>query len=245
MKIALCTIIDDNFLIGFKVFWKSFIHFNPWFNHDFVVLDGGLSEKSKKEITDICDRVIFEEIQKDNYDIINMAKTHEKLRKTYYTFEVFRLNYDRIVFMDMDILVLQDLSELFEYDGMISGCKAYAAGKDRLSRGLNTGVFVINKNKQRDNVYRDIINYSKDGFSMPDQHAINGFFSEDIEYFNKKYNVEKRMLHSKKYSAFKNPNNIACLHFVAWKPWQDKSTAPKRERTYEQFERLWREWEKK
>lgn len=245
MKRCLCTLLDDNFVIGLEVFWKSFIHHNKWFNDDFVILDCGLSEESKEKISSIYDNVIFEEIKRDNYERINMSKTHDKLKNTYYTFEVFRLDYDRVVFLDMDILVLQDLSELFEYEGAIAGCKAYAAGKDRLSMGINTGVFVINKGMIPRLTYLDIIEFSKDGFSMPDQHAINRFFGQQIGYFNKKYNVEKRMLHSKKYKRFTKPVNIACLHFVAYKPWQDKTGAPNRERRYEVFEKLWREWYKK
>lgn len=240
---ALTTLMDDNFIPGFKVFWKSFLYHNEWFNDPFVIFDCGLSDESKEILKNTYDKIEIRKINKENYKNINFTKTAKKLRNTYYTFEVFNLEFDRIIFMDMDILVLGDMSEIFNCNDNIAGCKGYGAKKDMLSRSINSGVFVVNKKYLNEETYKGIINYSRLGFSMPDQHAINGYFAEDIKYLNKRYNVEKRMLHTKRYAKFRDPRCITCLHFVAWKPWQDKTLAPNREKKYTTFEKLWHEWE--
>jgi len=242
---ALVTLMDDNFMPGFRVFWKSFIAHNSWFNYDFVIFDCGLSKENKQKLRDTYEKIIIKPIQRENYEKINFSRTAKKLRNTYYTFEIFTLDYDRVVFMDMDILVLGDYSEVFNSDVDIAGCKGYGAKKDKLSRGINTGMFTVSKKYLNDETYRGIIKHTIPGFSMPDQHAINGYFSDTMKYFNKKYNVEKRMLHTKRYAKLKHPRFIVGLHFVAWKPWQDKTLAPNKENQYAPYEALWHAWSKK
>ena len=62
MKKCLTTLMDDNFVVGFEGFWKSFIVNNPWFKHDFVVFDAGLSERNKLKIKSYYENTIFRDI---------------------------------------------------------------------------------------------------------------------------------------------------------------------------------------
>jgi glycogenin glucosyltransferase len=234
--------LDDNFIRGFRVFWKSFIRHNKWFNYDFIVIDSGLSETVKKELHNTYKKIIIRDVIKDNYKKINLKKTKESLRKTFWKLEVFRqTDYDRLIFLDMDILIMSDISELFKFDdGIIAGCKCFFVGKDMLTDDINTGVFVLNKPAIHRQIYKDLLTIAIPGSNSPDQNIINFYFKNQIKYFNKSYNIEKRVLHTRKHKHLLD--NIKILHFVATKPWQ-KIKPNRREKQYKQLESLWLKYE--
>lgn len=237
MTKALVALIDDNFIIAYEVFIKSLLKHNPWFDHTIVFLDCGLSNDSKKKILSKYKKVKFEHVRIENYRSINMAKTAKHLRKTYYTFEAFRLPYDRIVFMDMDLLITGDISEIFDCDKPIAGCKTYSPHQDCLTGTINTGVFVINHQLINMATCKRLIRYCRNGYSMPDQHGINRFFRNQISYLPKKYNVEKRMYKATRDEMKKILEDVRVIHYVAKKPWQ-KSNAPI-DQGFEEVEKLW------
>jgi len=237
MRIALCTLMDDNFFIGFVGFWKSFIEYNPWFSYDFVVLNNGISEDNQAKMLEMCSSIIFRKIRKKNYADTNFSKTHDRLKATYYTLEVFNLTeYDRVVFLDMDITVLDNIKVLFESKDDIRACRAYNAKLDMLSDSINSGVFTINDGALNKHVYNSLIRMSRRGQSMPDQRIINGFFKGKMQYFDKRYNVEKRMLHSTNHRDEFDEAKI--LHWVASKPWEAVKEN-KREEEFIELEKVW------
>ena len=232
--------LDDNFVIGYEAFIKSFLHNNSWFDYDFVILDVGLSDNSRDVICSYYDKIKFIKPNKGNYRDVNFNKTHEKLRNTYYTLDVFnQTDYDRIVFIDMDTVVLDDISELFQFEGGFGAVKSYNAKFDELNDSINSGVFVVNKQYINERTYYDLIRVARPGYSMPDQKTINKFFRGKMEFFNKSYNVEKRMLHTKKYKHILD--KIKILHFVSSKPWQQEKPNDI-ERSFGEFEKIWWNW---
>lgn len=247
MQIALVTMIDDNFVIGFEAFIKSMKINNPWFmngEYIFHIIDVGLSYDSKAIIETYADKfnfpVIFTKPDKKDYSVIDMSKTAGKLKNTYYTFDVFKLPYDRVVFIDMDTIVMGDIQELFSCSEDIAAVKGYNARQDIIREDINSGVFVVNSKYLNAETYQALINFSRRGFSMPDQKAINGYFKGQIKYFNKKYNVEKRMLNTKNYQ--KVMNDIRILHFVARKPWESKEGYKPEELVYDELEQIWHKY---
>ena len=239
-KTALVTLMDNDFVIGFVGFIKSFLHFNPWFVYDIVVFDAGISRENKAYMKTFYPKIIFERIDKKAYSDIRMEKTDPKLRKTYYTLEVFRLiQYERIVFMDMDIIVQGDIRELFNCRDGFAACRAYNAKLDALIDPINSGVFVVNQKYLDVGVYRDLIRIARRGFSMPDQRTLNIYFRNKISYLPKKYNVEKRMLYTEKHA--KILDEAVCIHYVASKPWQ-KIKPNDEEKRFKQLEDIWWRW---
>jgi lipopolysaccharide biosynthesis glycosyltransferase len=246
MKKAMCIMLDDNFLVGYKVFMKSFLNFNKWFDSDLLVIDVGLTDAGKKEIEKLYKKVVYKTPLYENYKATDMSGTHDRLKNTYYTLDVFSYSdYDRIVFMDVDMLVLADVSLLFETDYDFAGCKAYRRKIDDLMTYINTGVFVIGKKYLNKNIYKKLLSIAEKGLMYPDQDAINICFKKVMEYLPKEYNIEKRMFNSKRFSNIAKPENIKILHFVGNKPWQDKILAPQREWDFVEYEKLWHEWNKK
>lgn len=240
MRIALATMMDDNFLIGFKAFIKSFLYHNPWFDYEFLILDVGLSENSKAEIKEYYKNVLFRKIDYDKYREVNFERTNKKLQKTYYTLDVFnQCDFDRIVFIDMDTVVLADISFLFECPAGLAAVQAYDFKQDKMRQSINSGVFVVNREYINGDTYRRLIRIARRGYAMPDQKVINKFFNDKIDFLPKAYNVEKRMLHTQDFKD--DLIDIKILHFVASKPWEtDKPN--ELEASYGKFEKIWWVW---
>lgn len=241
MRIALVTMIDDNFVIGYEAFMTSLLINNPWFNYDMVIIDLGLSEASKATIAKYYQNVKYLEPKRGNYRGVNFSATAPSLQNTYYKLEIFRLyEYDRVVFMDMDMVVDGDIMELFSCDAPFAAVQGYDSKNDALRADINSGVFVVNKAYLNPDTYAQLIKISERGFSMPDQKAINIYFKGKIHHLPKVYNVEKRMLHTIKFRDVLQ--NAKVIHFVATNPWDDHSTKNEIENSYAAIEAKWFEY---
>lgn len=233
---ALITLLNSKFMPGFNVFFKSLIKHNPWFNLDFLIIDIGLTNQDKKHLLNAYPKIQFRDVDYLAYEKINFSKTAERLRCTYYTFEVFKqFNYDKLVCIDMDTVILGDISELFNNKFDFAGCKSYGRNNDSLNLSINSGVFVVSKKYLNEDVYRRLIKMAEMGHSMPDQRVLNDFFKLKMQYLNKKFNVEKRMITTQKYKNILS--EMVILHFVGSKPWDEI-----KERGYEKFENLWKSY---
>jgi lipopolysaccharide biosynthesis glycosyltransferase len=56
---ALCTLLDDGFVIGFKAFIKSLKKWHPEINCDFIVIDVGVSDENKNIMQEYYDNLVF------------------------------------------------------------------------------------------------------------------------------------------------------------------------------------------
>ncbi len=239
--IALVTLLNKKMMIGFKVFITSFLINNPWFKQDLVILNIDLDDGDKNVIKKFYPKVIFKDVAVENYKKTNMEKTADRLKPTYYKLEIFNLiEYERIVFIDVDTVVLDDVSDLFysKLNG-IAGAKGYIEKSDSLRQDINSGVLVVTSRYLTYDTYQNIIAFAEQGFSMPDQKAINQFF-KDIKFFNKAFNVEKRMEHSKNFKHILENKKI--VHYVAGKPWENNE--PEKGK-YPAMENIWDEWYRK
>ncbi len=236
MKQALFTLCDSAFLPGFIAFMKSFIHFNQWFDLEFVVMDVGLGDKGRETMLGYYKNIRFIEPMARNYKAVDMSRTTDSLKKTYYTLDVFALTeYDRITAIDMDVLVLGDVKAIFDCEAPLAMVRGYNAKLDILRNDFNSGVFTVNKPYLSDEHYRRLLDIARRGHSMPDQKVINSAFAGQIHELPKIYNVEKRMIATKQFKGVLERARI--LHFVASKPWQEQ-----KEPGFEAMEKLWWEW---
>jgi lipopolysaccharide biosynthesis glycosyltransferase len=236
MKCALVTMLNDNFFRVFEAFITSLLKNNPWFNYPIVILDDHCSKDIKNKCLRYYKNIVFRPIQYDNYIGTDFSGTAQRLQCTFYKLDAFSIiEYDRLVFIDLDVLILGDIKDLFtKYREPFCGCPAFALNKDRFRRDINSGVFVIN-NIDREGTYRRLVNRAKNQkISMPDQKIINIYFGEETFLMDKKYNVEKRMLKSKKH-----PIDPVILHLVGSK---DFIFGGEGEDGYRSVELLWEEW---
>ena len=238
-RIALATMLNPPFIVGFKVFLNSLLKNNPWFNLPIIILDDNLTVQNKEYLLSRYKDITFQRIERPMYHGFNMEKTAPKLRCTYFKLDIFNNPmYDRIVFIDSDTVVLRDISELFNTTADFAAVKGYDAGNDIMRRDINSGVFVVNKKYLNKQAYVEMLRIAKCGHSMPDQTTINVYFKGQITYLDKTFNVEKRMQTTRTFREILNQAKI--LHFVGEKPWQKKTNI--REEQYFAVERRWHDY---
>jgi lipopolysaccharide biosynthesis glycosyltransferase len=238
-RVALVTQLNDDFIIGFKVMVNSLLKNNPWFDLPIIILDDGLTDQGKEVIKSRYKNIIFQPIDKARYEGTNFSITAPKLRCTYYKLDIFNIkDYDRLVFIDSDVVILRDIKELFSCVASFAAVKGYDAIHDIMRRDINSGVFVFNKESIDKQAYVEMLRIARSGHKMPDQATINMYFKNHITYLEKTFNVEKRMQTTRNFRQILNLAKI--VHYVGEKPWQIKTNI--REEQYFAIERRWNDY---
>jgi len=234
---ALCTLLTSDFVIMYEVFMKSFLHYNKWFNLDFVIIDIDLSDTDKERILAIYKKVIFKKPDYELYKKCRFENTHPKLRNTYFKIDAFCLyEYNRVVFLDMDMVCMGNIKPLFNVEDGFYGCPGYQKDLDIMRPTINSGVFVVTDKYLNPKTYNGLLRILQRGFSMPDQKTINSYFRDKIQFLPKIYNVEKRMWFTKKHTGIKRDALI--WHYVAEKPHEEN----KEETQFGEVEKFWWDW---
>ena len=165
------------------------------------VFCNSLSEKSKKLLSSIdsCIEVIpFEN------EFSEFVGTHQHVSATallkFKIADIFP-KYDKILYLDTDVIIQHDLSDLFNIDihdkyaavvkdmaGMLSQHVEKLLGLDNY---FNSGMMLLNIKKMREeNIYEKLIDYKlhKDTRRFMDQDCFNAVFGENVVYLTCKYN---------------------------------------------------------
>ena len=233
---ALVTMVNEDFVCGFKAMLCSLLEHNTWFDLPIVVLDDGLTNKTKRELLERYGQILFKPINRKKYEGTNFEITAPKLRSTYYKLDVFNMtDFKRLVFIDSDVVILRSIENLFKCTANFAAVKAYDAGRDLMRRDINSGVFVVNDVNINKEVYNDLLKIAKSGHKMPDQTTLNIYFRDATQFLDKTFNVEKRMLFTQNFKAILQ--NMKILHFVGEKPWQKKTK--QMEEQYMSLEKVW------
>lgn len=219
-------LIDDNYSEQLAVTLASILK-NDKHNTRFnvYVLDTGISEGNKAKISEL----------KGNYEITFIPVEKSLFENFPTVYHLKNLNYarillpslvdcEKILFLDCDLLVLDDLTELYSTDFENN----YAcAVRERLSDEsyiknqikklgiktyFNAGVMLLNLEKMREN---DIANKSMrfaqehpEKILLLDQCVLNHVFQDKVKFVDKKWNYQYKLNVSKKMK------NLAIIHFV-------------------------------
>ena len=201
----------------------------------------------------------FYKLQNNSVEIefINMKSAFESqtmqighiTTPTYYRLNIPELlgHYAKIIYLDVDVIVMKDLSEFYETDihnEYIAGVKAAAyiqnennreyyksIGLKDVSSYINAGVTLWNLSKIiKDNLQTKLLELADKNFSSMDQDVINVVFQEKIKHLELKYNLMtkyKNGLESGKLDCIYGKENIkeavenpTIIHYAdSIKPW--------------------------
>lgn len=138
------------------------------------------------------------------------------------------LEYERVTFIDADCIVLKDIDDLFERDGIW-------AAPDwgiEINADFNSGLLSFSPSAElRNRVYSSLFDHhSSDG---GDQGFLNSMLGEEVKRLPPEYNMLKRL-------PVYHPNLVdledaKVLHFVGDKPWDINQ----RKREFIAMEKLW------
>lgn len=134
-RTALATVTDDRFLPGTLVLLSSFLHHNPWFDGDLVVIHDTLSTAA---------RTALETFPNARFHAVGETLAHrldaleprfpQAKRPIFYSLEAFNLpQYSRVLKLDSDMLCTGDASGLFAADAALACCpdQCYLRGRVR------------------------------------------------------------------------------------------------------------------
>lgn len=202
------------------------------------------------EKKDICN--IKKNINRDNVEICDI-RIENKIFEKYYIPEQFSVeifirliayqvlppDVDKILWLDSDMIILNDISELYKsrFDGrMMVVCKdigCYESGvmeerRERLDNSemkeyFNSGMLLMNLKKMRDNFniekVFEILNKKDIELIYPDQDILNMILWDDVKYADDNiYNKQVFSYQNYDVNALRKNSNI--LHYVGKiKPW--------------------------
>lgn len=169
-------------------------------NYKFYVLGNSLSEKSKSLFSDM-----------DNVELINMNNVFKNFEGTHNHVSAAALlkftipdkfpQFDKILYLDTDMLIQQDLSGLFDinisecYAAVVKDMECTLMGKHNIRLGLNnyfnSGMMLLNIKKMReDNISAKLMEYKKQDKTkyFMDQDAFNKVFSEKVYFLEPYFN---------------------------------------------------------
>ena len=217
MKAYISCLSTDNYLMGILVLNKSLENTGTKYPHYCMVA----SSVSKSTI-DSLERNNVKVIIKDPINVEEY--THKAMTGWYYTYfklRIFELTqFEKLVFLDADMIVLQNLDELFDYEPIAACADGYqfTGIKDATNTGCNSGLMVI---KPDVNLYNQMLQklpeYIAEGKSG-DQGIVNYFISGDNwlpEIYNMTPNMIDKACYREKYYKFKY-KDIKVVHFI-WK----------------------------
>lgn len=245
-KLALCTICNNKFTVGAKVLIYSFILHNPWYTQDIIIFHSRtispLSSENMEDLKTVYSNIKFIEVNESEYSrLITRLRQHgvnSRFIPSIFTFEPFDLikQYDKILYLDSDMLVRGDLSELFVLpENIVVTPDAATYDVSRKYFTFNGGFLLIDSKSE--NYKKILISTGEKSIDLrlADQSLLNQVLNKSVKMISSKYNCLKRCFPDSNFSHF--DNSIKIVHYVGAKPWNDTKSG--HEKNYSKIENLW------
>ena len=154
---------------------------------------------------------------------------HISIASVYRLFAPYILPCDKVIYLDSDLIVLDDIAELWSYEpeyitGAPDPMYKYQAKKNHLKHlYINSGVMVLNLKNLRKLNYMERIENTQNGvynLSLLDQDIINIAFGDVIEHLPPEWNVYAKIYPETTYAMIEARNNPSIIHWCGHeKPW--------------------------
>ena len=185
MRKYVCVLATNNYLDGCLVLNENLKHLNS--KHELLCLINEEIPQSTRELLDYFN-IKYKEIKKINYDVNYEGFVQPYFKNTFDKLSIFQLTeYEKIVYLDLDLLLLKNVDDLFCYNG-IAMARDYP-----FSNIHNSGVMVIEPNIDD---YNGLIKIMVDKMNkqekLGDQDIINEYFPQ-INTLPQSYNLMRRI----------------------------------------------------
>lgn len=252
-KNALCTISNDPFIDGTRVLIYSFLKNNPWFRGDIIVITCpeviNLSSQNRYLLKKISNKVIFHEVKYSEYFKVYSRFTklfsntpRARFLPSFFTYEAFELakKYERLLYLDSDMLIRSDLSDVFMINSRVPVVTP-DAGEFSLSKNFinfNGGFLYLTSNIDQE-LKNKLLDFSvtSNDHGLAEQSIMNSFFKGNVLSLDSRYNCLKRCFPDPRFNDFNQ--EIKIIHYVGAKPWHLQKKG--REAEYSRIENLWYE----
>ena len=235
----LATVLTDDLEPGFIVLLGSLLEHNPWFDLEIRILwhpeTASLSTDVQARCRERYPNISFVEVPTFSVDDVSttFAEMYDRTGRVWLAAlnVLFAMSFDdvdRVVALDVDMLVTGDLRELFECEADFAAVEAHhrATGPRDF---FNTGVFVLGAKylglAAFDRLRRDfeisIDELFRDG--PGEQGLANAYFRDNVNWLPHKFNVQKQFVpNDTDVEAELRRIDTRILHYLGSKPWQGK-----------------------
>lgn len=224
--------------------------------YNIYVLDGGISTENKEKLLNSLS--IFKnfniEFTKINKEIFKNIKEFLQLNQSAY----YRLllpdilpNVKKIIYLDCDLLILKDITNLFEEDlenSLIACSKIFHPNYQnilqkiypnvKIKSAINSGVTIMDLEKLRLENYTkkfiDFVNINSEKLITGDQDVLNIVLVDKIKLISPQWNSTSYLFVTKNYKRCgldkktydKYTKEPSIVHFDGIKPWSPGSSHP-------------------
>lgn len=253
-RYVVVTVCTPPFLPGAMVMLRSFLDHNSWFQGDIVVLTDEVTPEMDTCLTEIYPvsfRLIGEDLLRNATEVRKAVTDRLIVEARFFAMELFGVSgYDKLLYLDSDILVRGDVSELFLRPEPILCCGDGFHYRDKLRTGsdylphklrfwqrredywsdnFNSGVMCFDRSvitqsnylKLAEMIHPTYFNGCEKRYH--DQKLLNIHFYGEVTLMSSKYNYRLGMA---KYILAKDDvrmENAAIIHFTARrKPWMSE-----------------------
>jgi lipopolysaccharide biosynthesis glycosyltransferase len=236
-SVAFASYVDNNYLPGFEVLFKSMLLNNPWFDHDFIVYYDDLTVESVERISLLYPKFVWRRINGAHYSSYEKGdNTNYLVEKAYYILEAFReRGYDRLVTLDVDMVVLGDIEHLATTDAAFT-----AVPQLFQSRGgwrINSGVMSFDRSAMSDDFVQRMDKIGRAGaydLERHDQGVLSAVLDGKYTKLDSRYNLVKRAVKREQLP----PEDTRIFHFTgSTKPWSGGEV------DYAAVEALWAQYD--
>ncbi len=251
-EIPICLISDEKYLFAVSTAIISALENigENSFYKIYCLIIKDINEKEREKILSIQNKyqdkcsieLIYKKECKKNQDRVANACQYKFLLGKIFP------QYEKILYLDADIVVRGDLSEFYETDisnhdlaGVFS-YNHYLYSKKfmkilkipDMKSYINAGVLLLNLNRLREKEFEDKIEYCKNNLNIhDDQHIINQICYGKIKFVKPKYNTtftnyrhykqgNSEIIYSKE-EILEAANNPIIFHYTGAKPWEYKN----------------------
>ena len=198
MKLRICYCTDETYIPYAAVSINSALQTkNPDTEYEFVIASRHLSNESKERLKDLCNPE-FIDINKEDFENFRCGVHYISEAAAYRLYVPHFLKKGKLLYIDCDTLIQEDLTDLFKTDlkgnciGAVLDCN-YKTGRKRTGtvNYFNSGVIFFDCKKWYDNNYFEKVRAELNNpvNTLPDQDALNRVMAHDVLYLPLKYNA--------------------------------------------------------
>jgi lipopolysaccharide biosynthesis glycosyltransferase len=195
-NVCLVSTLNNLYLPGFKVFLKSLLINNPNLDLNYIVFcENHIDQTDLNEFKKIYNKIIYKQINKSEYKSIEFAKNRDWQTNPAYRLEIFKLNYDKVIFFDIDAICLKPIDDILKIDYDFAAIEHVLHDynqiktqyKFRSNIGFNGGFMVIKNKFLNNNTITGIKNIMKESQWYGNQGPLNIYFKDDVTLLAKEY----------------------------------------------------------
>lgn len=218
--IQFASTLNNKYYDGAKALLVSLKRHNPCISllYNFLVFDN-IDNNKKEDLKKIYSNINFIQIPEQDYNYYNTSDEWRNWEfNCYNRFEIFNIKCEKLIFLDLDMIIMQNIEELLAFKGAFGSVLINEKNRlDHPSKNVfDGGLMIIDSKFLNKTTKEDLIKISKSKKWTSDEPVLNLYFEQYLEILPKKYNIL-----SYEYEQYKN--DCAILQYVgAKKPWMGK-----------------------